>query len=174
MLTEDEILTELRTYKTFAKAYREGKRKSELPSIPQNKDSQSSNAKLVIGIFLLPIISGFLSFAMTCRLKSLAVKLARLRVEADTFSLEPVSCGLNSAYTYLGLSLLAKNDLQGAIDCLDTSWRVHPCPHNVSYGLKRRLVGRLKNCEEAKKVVEQYIKMGQHFSLWPENWAKGI
>jgi hypothetical protein len=60
-------------------------------------------------------------------------------VDLDRFSLEPASCGLNRAYTRLGLARLGSGDELGAVDCLRKSWRVHPCPHNTTFGLRPEL-----------------------------------
>jgi hypothetical protein len=76
--------------------------------------------------------------------------------------------------TNLGLALLAQNDVEGAIHCLDSSWRVHPCPHNTSFGLDRRLVSKLRHLPKAEKIVEGYINIGKKFVYWPEGWVEKI
>ena len=108
------------------------------------------------------------------RIHKFVAFFSKVRIATDKLSHEPVSCGYNQAYTNLGLALLAENDIEGAINCLDSSWRVHPCPHNTSFGLDRRLVSKLIQFPEAKKSVEKYIKIGKKFVYWPEGWSERI
>lgn len=89
--------------------------------------------------------------------------LARARIVSDRWSSEPRTCGLNTAYTNLGLARLGRHDLPGAIRCLDASWRVHPCAHNVTFGLKQRLAAALKDHPEAHAALEQYERMSKLF-----------
>ena len=174
MLSENEIMQELQAYRAHALALKEGKSGRDLPEIPKNKDAQKNDVRTIIGYLLFPLLYILLNIAKVIGWYHFVARLSKARIEADRFSFEPKSCGLNKAYTQLGLALLAQNDLDGAIGCLDASWRVHPCPHNASYGLDRRLVSKLKSYEEAKGVVERYISVGRHFAQWPDQWAEGI
>ena len=174
MLTETEINEEIKIYKAFSKAVDNAKTKNEGPSAPENIDDQKSKFRFWLGILLMPAISLSLFFSKIFRLHKLRERLARLRIKADIFSYEPVSCGLNAAYTELGLALLAQGKLPEAIECLDLSWKVHPCPHNTTFGLRRGLVARLKEFPDASQSVNQYIRMGKRFNLRPKNWEKKI
>jgi hypothetical protein len=174
MLSEEDILLELKQYQNWHQAYMEGKRREERPGLPENKDAPKYTSYALFGtfihmlLFLAIEISGFL------RIQKFVGFFSRLRISTDRFCYEPVSCGYNSAYTKLGLALLSQNDVVGAIRCLETSWRVHPCPHNTSFGLKRSLVSKLKGYPEASKAVAQYIEIGKQFVSWSEEWVERI
>ena len=167
-------MQELQAYRAHALALKEGKSGRDLPQIPENNDAQTNDVRTIIGYILFPLLHILLNITKFIGWHSFMARICKARIEADRFSFEPKSCGLNKAYTQLGLALLAQNDLDGAISCLDASWRVHPCPHNASYGLDRRLVSKLKSYDEARGVVERYISVGRHFAQWPDPWAEGI
>lgn len=174
MLTEDDIALELLRADKFKEAYLEDKRGDDLPAQPPNGDAQENTALVLIGLFL-HVILGLCSVAARylCA-HSLVALLARARLRTDRLSLEPVSCGWNAAYTNLGLALLAQNDVAGAIQCLDASWRVHPCAHNSSFGLKTRLASELNRYPEAHEQVQQYVRIGKKFALFPDSWADKV
>ncbi len=85
--------------------------------------------------------------------------IAKLRIKTDQFSIEPGQCGLNVAYTYLGLSRLKKQDILGAVEALRLSGLVWPCPHNTTFGLKRGLANALKPYPEAQRVIDEYFQI---------------
>ncbi len=174
MLTERYILTELEQYQKWHNAHMQGKSQEERPSLPDNKDTPKYNSYSIFGAFIHMLIFFALEISTFLRIKTFVSFFAKLRISTDKFCYEPYSCGYNNAYTKLGLALLAKNDLSGAINCLDVSWRVHPCPHNSSYGLKRSLVAKLRSYPEAADVVNQYIKIGKQFVYWPDKWVEKI
>ncbi len=100
---------------------------------------------------------------------SLQIWAARKVVDLDRFSLEPASCGLNRAYTRLGLARLAAGDELGAIDCLRKSWHVHPCPHNTSFGLSPALWSALAGTSGTTGARGEYEQMARKFS-WHLEW----
>jgi hypothetical protein len=174
MLREEEILLELKHYQKFQEYYNEGKRGSDLPKLPGNRDDQKNNSYMLFGLMIHPLLFASIIISRILRLHKFVAFFSKVRIATDKLSHEPVSCGFNQAYTNLGLALLVENDIQGAIHCLDLSWRVHPCPHNTSFGLDRRLVSKLRHFPEAEKNVEKYIKMGKQFVYWPEGWVYRI
>lgn len=89
---------------------------------------------------------------------------AQREIELDYLWYEPIACGLNHAYTRLGLSLLASGDTAGAARCLRASWHVYPCPHNTSFGLDRRLRAALSETEDAVESVDEYEAVERRFS----------
>ena len=87
----------------------------------------------------------------------------KLRILTDSYSFEPGQCGLNSAYTYLGLSRFNSGDVIGAISALKYSGLVWPCPHNTSFGLQQHLVKVLGSNPEAKEAVDEYMQLDKSF-----------
>lgn len=94
---------------------------------------------------------------------ALAIWASKASVKYDSLWWEPLSCGLNNAYTYLGIGYFKAGKIADAIKCLRKSWRVYPCPHNTSYGLKLNLFKKLKDCPEAKMATTEYLDMWQRF-----------
>lgn len=93
------------------------------------------------------------------------VKLfSKFRVLTDSFSYEPIQCGLNDAYTSLGFAMLKSGDVSGAIQALKLSGFVWPCPHNSSFGLRYRLVKALEAHPEAKSAVDEYKEIAKLFN----------
>jgi hypothetical protein len=119
MLTENDIAPELEQYQKFNKAYQSGKRGSDLPSLPKNKDEQQSRLLPIFGLMVHPILAFFVWIARFIHAHCLAGSLSKARIATDMLSYEPKSCGLHKAYTNFGLSFLGRNNLSGAINCLD-------------------------------------------------------
>ncbi len=174
MLLEEDILKELKHYQKFQEHYKEGKRGSDLPKLPPNKDNQKNRTYMLYGLIIHPFLFISVNISKLLRIHKFVAFFSKVRIVTDKLSYEPVSCGYNQAYTNLGLALLSENDIEGVKHCLDASWRVHPCPHSTSFGLDRRLVSKLRLYPEAEKTVEKYIKMGKQFVYWPEGWAYKI
>jgi hypothetical protein len=174
VLTEDDIALELKRYRAFSEAWRAGKRGEDLPNIPENRDCQRSNIVGLVGTILHLLVWIAIGLAQLLRVHAVTAALSELRIKTDHLSFEPRSCGLNAAYTTLGLARLAMKDLVGAIHSLDWSWRVHPCPHNSSYGLKRKLALALSRYPEAESTVRDYVRIGKKFAIWPDHWAAPI
>ncbi len=172
MLNEKDILPELKQYQKFHQEYLSGKNSKEYSNLPKNNDAPQKPFHYIWGMLIHSIIFISIEFSILFRIKTFVAFFAKLRIATDRFSFEPISCGYNNAYTKLGLVLLSQNDVYGAVKCLDASWRVHPCAHSTSYGLKRALVSKLKDYPEASNSVAQYIKMGKQFVYWSEKWAE--
>ena len=94
---------------------------------------------------------------------SSALWASKTRVKLDRLSWEPVSCGLNRAYTDMGLSYLAAGRIEEAIECLTRSWKVLPCPHNTSFGLAPGLCRALRRFLEAEDADSEYLEMWKRF-----------
>jgi len=174
MLSEEDILLELKQFQNWRQEFMAAKKKEERPSFPENKDAQKYTSYWIFGAFIHTVTFLGIELSSLFRIKSFVAFFSKLRISTDRFSYEPLSCGYNNAYTKLGLVLLSQNDVNGAIKCLDASWRVHPCPHNTSFGLKRGLVSKLKNHSQASIVVAKYIEIGKQFDYWPEKWVEKI
>jgi hypothetical protein len=164
-LSETDILKELEPFAKFRKAYRAGKRGTDLPKLPKNPKNPTEAAfwPFAIDLALHPFLAVLTTIARRVHAHRLLSLVAKVRLTSDRLSSEPRACGLNSAYTNLGLALLAQNDIAGAIHCLDASWRVHPCPHNTTYGLQNQLALALHPYPEAHPSLEQYNRMNRRF-----------
>lgn len=174
MLTEDDIALELEHYQKFNTAFLRGKHDSDLPRLPVNKDEQHSRFLPILGLLLHPILGLFIGVSRLLHAHWFTALLSKARIATDGLSYEPRACGLHKAYTNLGLALFGRNNLSGAIKCLNASWRVHPCPHNCSFGLSRALVAKLRDYPEAAHSVQEYIRIGKTFVVWSEDWAQKI
>lgn len=119
--------------------------------------------KLFVGIIIHSVISILVLLLKFMRLWRAVLVLSKLRVRTDGLSFEPRQCGYNSAYTNIGLSRLKIGDLRGAIEALDESWQVYPCPHNTSFGLETSLVKELYKYPEASENVSTYVEIYKNF-----------
>jgi hypothetical protein len=163
-ISEDEILDEIEGYSKFKKAFEGGKRGDELPPLPRNPRRERSDYRsLIASVSYHLLLAALAATARSVRAHWLAAFAARARIISDGLSYEPKSCGLNNAFTNLGLALLGQNNIAEAIECLDASWRVHPCPHNCSFGLDQRLATALRPYAEAEQSIEQYDRMSRRF-----------
>ena len=90
--------------------------------------------------------------------------LAAARVHLDC--LHPFRCAspLHEALTDLGLGVLRRGDLQLAIDCLVSSWHVHPDPRLLSYGLRPELADALAEIPAAQSACAEYDMIARLFS----------
>ncbi len=174
MLTENDIALELEHYQKFVRAFQSGKRGADLPDLPKTKDEQQNRLLPILGLMLHPAIALFVGIARFFHAHRLVGLLSKARIASDGLSFEPQACGLHKAYTHLGLAFVGQKNLSGAINCLDASWRVHPCAHNCSFGLSKELVSKLKDYPEASQSVQEYIRIGKKFVVWSEDWAQKI
>lgn len=94
---------------------------------------------------------------------SLTIWASKNSIKHDHLWYEPKSCGYNNSYSDMGLGYLKKGNVEEAVKCLSKSWRVYPCPHNTSYGLKLKLFKKLRDRPEAKEVSDEYLEMWEHF-----------
>lgn len=152
-------------------------------SDPENQKLTSENTPkvsaisefiMLLGTVLHTFIFIGIKISTMLRVQHLTFILLKARIRTDKYSFEPLSCGYSRAQSKLGLALLKRNDVVGAIECLEASWRIHPCPHNTSFGLPRNLARTLMTYPEAEKAVEKYIKMGQAFVTFPEKWLTSV
>ena len=97
------------------------------------------------------------------RITQLTMWASENRIKYDYLWWEPISCGLNNSYTDLGVAYLRAGKIEEAINCLDKSWRVYPCPHNTSFGISLKLFNKLKSNPEAQSVVTEYFEMWDKF-----------
>ncbi len=172
----DVIERELAVWRNWQAAFLRGD--EERPSLPATQASPLPPVLIAAAVaralllFLARVSSRFGSSA-------LHIWAANKIVALDHLSFEPVSCGLNRAYGRLGLAKLVAGDQLGAIECLRTSWRVHPCPHNTSFGLVVGLWQALASTPGAARASREYEEMARKFcgsSDWPPEplTGKGI
>jgi hypothetical protein len=132
--------------------------------LPKLTEGEASAPFWPVGSLLVhPLLALLIAAARPIRAHWLVALLARARIATDRLSFEPRSCGLNNAYTNLGLARLGQEKIAEAISCLDASWHVHPCPHNTSFGLKKRLAAALARYPQAHAWLEQYERMSHRF-----------
>ncbi len=123
---------ELVAWDQFRAAFLRGDR--ERPSLPTSE----AHPPLHLALAAAAVRACLIFLAALARLlgpRSLQLWAAGRVLTLDRLSLEPARCGLNRAYTRLGLAKLAAGDQLSAIACLRNSWHVHPCPHSTSFGL---------------------------------------
>ncbi|HYD49513.1 MAG TPA: tetratricopeptide repeat protein, partial [Terriglobales bacterium] len=130
-LTE-RLNTEWDTYRRWIAAHSQGSEsKPELP-----RQLVTSKRSAWIGVPTTLMLVGFVligAMARRARLHRARAWAAEKEIAFDHFWYEPGACGLSKAYTRLGLARLAMGDKKTAIDCLERSFQVHPCPHNVNF-----------------------------------------
>jgi hypothetical protein len=159
VLSETDIRRELEPYAAFKRAYQDGRRGEELPKVV----GAASSFSAVLTILVHGPLAVVTGIARRTRAYRLLALLARARIASDRLSYEPQSCGFNAAYTNLGLALLGRGDVAGAIRCLEASWHVHPCAHDVSFGLNQRLAAALEPYPYARPAREQYERISRLF-----------
>ena len=162
------IEDELAAYRKWWAAYQQ--KVKPLPELPTRDNENMSNVALIGGNALRIGYWWIGWLARRFRLSSLRVWAAQKVIAFDGFLLEPASCSLNNALTELGLALLETGDRMAAINCLRRSWKVHPCPHNIWFGLKTRLWQALSSVEESVEARDEYQEMARKFRLgaaWP-------
>jgi hypothetical protein len=118
-----------------------------------------------LGILLHLCLWLVAKFGLLIKLPSLTVWAAEASVKNDRFWWEPISCGLNNSYTDMGLAYLQKGNIEKSIECLSKSWRIYPCPHNMSFGLKLTLFNKLREHPEAKAAIAEYDEMWKQFKM---------
>ena len=155
------ITSELTAWHAWTTAYR--RKEAPLPDLPAREDEPSTVVMLVGLIVRCPVIAlGWL--ARKARMHSLRQACARIRVRLDWTVLCRAGCSLNDAFTECGLAVLETGNVSVAIECLERSWRVHPCPHDISFGLSARLWIALAGIPEAEAARNQYERMARSFA----------
>ena len=71
MLQEEDILFELKYYQKFHKAYLKGKRETDLPALPENKDCQNNTLYAALGLLLHTVLAIYIGIARLFRLHKL-------------------------------------------------------------------------------------------------------
>lgn len=102
-------------------------------------------------------------FGLLFGINSLAIWASKISIKHDNLWYEPISCSMTSSYTDMGLGYLKLGQVEKAVKCLNKSWRVYPCPHNTSYGLKLKLFKKLRDYPEASVAVAEYLEMWEQF-----------
>jgi hypothetical protein len=154
-LSEREVIDEIAQFAQHMRDFFDGKRDAE--------PAKGSPWWALADLLVHPVLAVLTMVARPARAYRALALLARVRIATDRLSYEPRSCGLNGAYTNLGLARLGQNDVAAALVCLDASWRVHPCPHNTSFGLRQRLATALQPYLEARPLRERYARMSAEF-----------
>ncbi len=150
-------------YRRWVEARKSG---SPLPELPKGPENFTNGMLYHLSLKLV----GWL--ATLFGLVKLAIWAAEQEIHHDSSWYEPCACGLNNAYTRLGLALLKVQDVNTAVDCLRRSWRVHPCPHSVSSGLNLRLWQALEEVPAAAAARDEYEEMAREFFVlgyWPRD-----
>lgn len=143
-----------------------------LPEVPYHATELSVSGWIGVPALLMHVGLVLLGvMARRVRLKGLRIWAADKEIEFDHLWYEPESCGLNHAYTRLGLAHLASGNAPEAIACLERSWQVHPCPHNTSFGLPAALWRALADVPAAESVRQhcQDVAVRRHGlgRTWP-------
>ena len=123
----------------------------------------SGHIEILFGMTLHMFLWFLTRLGQLARINSLSIWAAQKRIRYDDLWYEPHSCGLTSAFTDLGISHLENGDIGKAIECLGLAWRVYPCPHNTSYGIKLKLYKRLRILPEAQIAINEYKEMWYKF-----------
>lgn len=123
----------------------------------------SGGLKITFGLALHIFLWVITKFSLKTGLNSLAIWASKNRIKYDQIWYEPYSCGLTSSFTDLGIGYLESGKMNKAIECLDLAWRVYPCPHNTSYGIKLKLYKKLREVTAARSVITEYREMWYKF-----------
>jgi hypothetical protein len=155
------ITSELTAWHRWMIAYRRDEK--PLPVLPTHED-EPSTVTLLSGIIVrCPLLAlGWL--ARKGGLPFVRQWAAATRVRLDWMAGCPASCSMNRAFTELGLAMVEAGNVEAAVECLDASWRVHPCPHNTSLGLSPRLWTAIAAIPNAEKGRGQYEEVARRFA----------
>jgi tetratricopeptide (TPR) repeat protein len=162
-LSKDEILKLLSIYRNWLSGPEPA---DNLPDeIRRLGENGPTGIRSLVGMMLQLFLVLTSEFGLVLGIPKIAIWASRASVKYDYLFFEPISCGLNFAYTRLGLGYLKAGDLERAIECLRKSWHVYPCPHNTSFGLRLRLARRLNDYPEARESVVEYLDMRKRFII---------
>ncbi len=160
-LSKTEVLNLLRIWENWMKGTEPSKNK--LKEFTSWDERVPRGMKFVFGILLHQFLWSITKTGFIFGSAALVIWASKARIKYDYWWWEPVSCGLNNSYSDLGLGYLKAGRIMEAIECLAKSWKVFPCPHNTSFGLKTTLYTRLKNYLEAKEAVLEYSRLWKKF-----------
>ena len=122
--------------------------------------------KALVGLLIHFSLWVFRGLFFRLGLLTLARFCAELRIKTDDWSDgDAAGCGLSEAHTMVGMCRLKRGDLSGAIDALNRSWKVWPCPHNTTYGFDTRLARALSEYPEAESSVRDFVEVSSEFRL---------
>jgi hypothetical protein len=160
-LSKNDVLNLLRIWNVWMNGPNPGNNKPD--EFKWWDNTIPNGMKFAFGIVLHLFLWFMTMIGLWLNVTKLAIWASKASVKYDYLWWEPVSCGLNNAYTYLGIGYLRAGKIKDTIECLKRSSRVYPCPHNTSYGLKLNLYNKLKNHPEAKVATAQYLDMWERF-----------
>jgi tetratricopeptide (TPR) repeat protein len=163
-LSKSEVLSLLVIWKNSMKGPDPSKNK---PDEFKELDKYSPNGLRFAFGTVLHLYLWFLSkIGLLLCINFLTIWASNLSIKHDNLWYEPFSCGMTNSYTDMGLGYLRKGDVENAIECLNKSWHVYPCPHNTSFGLKLKLYKKLKDYPEAIGAVTEYLEVWEQFKRW--------
>lgn len=160
-LSEEEVLYLLRIWNNWMSGPDPANNKPQEYKFIDREPSEF--LKIFFGLSVHLFLWSFTKFGQIFRLYVLSIWAAEKRIRYDNLWYEPHSCGLTNSLTDLGLGYLEVGELSQSIECLDRAWRVYPCPHNTSYGLRLKLYNKLKKYPVAKDVTKKYRDMWYKF-----------
>jgi hypothetical protein len=163
-LTKNEVLRLLRIYKQWMTGADPANHKPE--EFKERFDGSSNNFQMIAGMFLHLYLWLLAKLGTVIGIPSLMIWASKMSIKFDYLWYEPLACGYTNACSDMGLGYLKTGKIDSAILCLKKAWRVYPCPHNTSYGLKLKLYKKLKPYPEAKEAVVEYAEMWEHFRKW--------
>ena len=160
-LSKDDVLNNLRIYEIWINGPDPANNQPD--EIKSWDDTGPKGVNGVFGTVLHLFLWSMTMFGLIFRFPSIAIWAAKASVKYDHLRWEPMSCGLNSAYTFLGIGYYKTGNIKAAIKCLKNSWRVYPCPHNTSFGLKLNLYRKIRGNPDANEVTAEYLDMWKRF-----------
>lgn len=122
-----------------------------------------SGFKLFLGLIIFMLLWPLVYISVKFRLWIVTIQLSKLLIYFDKFRFEQKACGLNRSWTLYGYASLKLGRLEDALHCLKESWRVYPCPHNMSYGLDMRLSKLMDENPLLVDETEEYKEMNHLF-----------
>ena len=159
--SKDEVLNNLLIWETWINGPDPANNKPD--EFKSWHDTGPKGIQSVFGMVLHLFLWTMIMFGLIVRISTIAIWAAKNSVKYDYLRWEPLSCGLNNAYTLLGTGYYKTGDIEAAIKCLKYSWRVYPCPHNTSFGLKLNLYNKLRHYPDAKEATAEYFDMWKRF-----------
>lgn len=163
--SKEEALEAARQYRKWSASFSAENPTRHAPSFMAERINEVGTFKLLAGLlthFALLVARG-LFFRLG--LWTLAQFCAELRIKTDDWSGDEAECGLSEAHTMVGMCRLKRGDLSGAIEALNCSWKVWPCPHNTTYGFDTRLARALSKHPEAEGPVRDFLEVSSEFRL---------
>jgi len=160
-LSEQQILAELEQYRAFYQSIESGHEGGRLP-----REGGPSGMRLVLGLMLHLVLSLVSTLFRGVRFSRGLQVISTIRVRYDAIWYEPQACGLSRSLTDLGLSYLWMGLSDDAVKMLDLSYKVHPCPHNTTFGMPRRL-----RLEMSKRGVNSDAAEIRRFDSWSRKFS---